>query len=107
MKDYYELLGISPDASQVIIQQALKDYSTTQKERLGDPRQMTAARRALNEVVPDIEQCLLTNKEARAAYDRRLAEAKQPVSPRELTDDEGLDDELPHPFFFDPFDGYD
>jgi hypothetical protein len=107
MTDYYELLGIPANASQPTIQQALNTYRTTLQESLNDPRQMRAASKALNDIVPAIEQNLLTSTEARAAYDQRLEEAKHPKAPQELADDEGLDDEVPHPFFFDPFDGYD
>ncbi|TMC18592.1 MAG: hypothetical protein E6J34_16940 [Chloroflexi bacterium] len=107
MKDYYELLGVPADASQAVIEQALAAYQTTLQERLGDPLQMNAARRALNEDVPAIKLHLLTKRATRMEYDQRLAAAKQPASPSELADDEGLDDEQPQPFFFDPYDGYD
>src|SRR5260370_16654962 len=61
-----------------------------------------------NEVIPYIRQHLLCCAQPRAEYDRQLLEEQRKLAHRgELADDEGFDDSLRQPFFFDPFEGYD
>jgi len=89
------------------VKAALQIYSENQEARLNNQLSMTAARTAMNEVVPAIERTLL-NDMARAQYNQRMAEyRKKQTEEYEPADNEGLDDTLRIPFLFNPLDDFD
>jgi len=103
VENYYDLLAIPMNATTETITQALSSYRLQMEERVKDLRQMTSARRALNEIIPDIRRHLLSGEIARAEYDRRLLSQQQRNETDEPADDEGLDDILEQRFYFDLF----
>ncbi len=106
--NYYEYLNVHQDASTTEIKEALEKLITSTEARLNNPLTMKSARQIVNEVIPAIRQHLLSDVKVRTEYDRQLLEERRSlVHLDELTDAEGLDDILQHPFFFDPFEGYD
>lgn len=106
--NYYEYLGVPQNAADEVIRAALERLIADSRSKLGNPMTMESARRVLNEIVPGIEQHLLSGPAMRVAYDHELDEAKQRQMRRtEPADNEGLDEMLRTPFFFDPLDGYD
>lgn len=106
--NYYEYLDVPQDASAEVIERALERLTAKAEARLTDQLAMQNALRIVNEVIPAIRQHLLSGDEARAEYDQQLIAAQKRLAARdELADDEGLDDMLRQPFFFDPFEGYD
>lgn len=105
--NYYELLGIAENASITTIQTALETYRQSQEMRLNNQLSMTAARTAINEIIPAIERTLL-HETKRAEYDQQIADFKRKQTEHyEPEDDEGLDDPLRIPFLFNPFDDFD
>src|ERR1019366_9467354 len=105
--NYYEILGVAEDAPSEKFRAALQIYSENQEARLNNQLSMTAARTAMNEVVPAIERTLLDDI-ARAQYNQRMAEyRKKQTEEYEPADNEGLDDALRIPFLFNPLDDFD
>jgi hypothetical protein len=105
--NYYEILGVAEDAPSEKVRAALQIYSENQEARLNNQLSMTAARTAMNEVVPAIERTLLDDI-ARAQYNQRMAEyRKKQTEEYEPADNEGLDDALRIPFLFNPLDDFD
>src|SRR5450432_3971929 len=105
--NYYEILGVAEDAPTDKVQAALQIYCDNQEARLNNQLSMTAARTAMNEVVPAIERALLDDG-ARAQYNQRMAEyRKKQTEQYEPADTEGLDDTLRIPFLFNPLDDFD
>ncbi len=109
-KNYFEILSIAPDSSLQEIEQAISNYEIGQTQRLAFPHLMNAARAALDEI-PEMRRCLLSDAATRAAYQQQLAQQEAEAARRaagniDLADDEGLDDEIEHAFFFNP-DNYD
>lgn len=106
--NYYEHLNVPQDADIADIEEALEKLTASAEAQLNNSLTMNNARQIVNEVLPAIRQYLLFGAQARAEYDRQLLEAQRRLVQRgELADDEGLDDPLRQPFFFDPFEGYD
>ncbi len=108
IEDYYALLGVERNASRAQIEQALVEYINVQQERLMLTLTMKAARIALDKVPPMNYWLLSDDPTRRPLFDQLLAELERKAANRSnLHDDEGLDDEIEHPFFFDPDNGYD
>jgi hypothetical protein len=106
--NYYEHLNVPQDADTAEIKEALEKLTASAEAQLNNFLTMNNARQTVNEVLPAIRQYLLSGAQARAEYDRQLLEAQRRLAHRgELADDEGLDDPLRQPFFFDPFEEYD
>ncbi|MHB8598583.1 MAG: hypothetical protein ACYDER_17435 [Ktedonobacteraceae bacterium] len=106
--NYYEYLNVPQDSDTAEIEEALEKLTVSFEAQLNNPLTMNNARQIINEVLPAIRQCLLSGVQVRAEYDRQLLEAQRKLAHRgELADDEGLDDPLRQPFFFDPFEEYD
>ena len=106
--NYYDYLNVPQNAPTTEIEDALQKLTASAEIQANNSLTMKSARRVLNEVIPSILQHLLSDAQARAAYDRELLEALSKQAQRgELADDEGLDDALRQPFFFDPYEGYD
>ncbi|HZO71762.1 MAG TPA: hypothetical protein VFB60_06130 [Ktedonobacteraceae bacterium] len=106
--NYYEHLDVQVDAPVEQVQAAFDTLVSRTLERLNNPLTMQNALYTQNVILPGIQQHLLSGQEARDAYNQQLAAVQQHLATRgEWADDEGLDDELSRPFFFDPFDGYD
>ncbi|HKV57689.1 MAG TPA: hypothetical protein VJO32_05385, partial [Ktedonobacteraceae bacterium] len=106
--NYYEHLNVPQDAGIADIEEALERLTASAEAQLNNSLTMNNARQIVNEVLPAIRQYLLSGAQSRAEYDRQLLEAQRKLTHRgELADDEGLDDPLRQPFFFDPFEGYD
>jgi hypothetical protein len=106
--NYYEHLAVDGRASDAELQVAFEKLVAVTQKRLNNPLAMNSARIIQNSIIPAIRVHLLAGPERRALYDQRLAAEKHRLAARDqLADDEGLDDALPRPFFFDPFNGYD
>jgi hypothetical protein len=106
--NYYEYLNVPQDADIAEIEEALEKLTASAEAQLNNQLTMKNARQTVNELIPTIRQHLLLSPQARADYDEQLQEAQKKLANRgELADDEGLDDPLRQPFFFDPFEGYD
>jgi hypothetical protein len=106
--NYYDYLKLPQDAATAEIEEALEKWTAIAESQANNPLTMKSALQILNEVIPAIRKHLLSGAQARFEYDRQLLEAQRKMAQRnELADDEGLDDALRQPFFFDPFDGYD
>jgi hypothetical protein len=106
--NYYEYLNVTQDAPVEVIERALGNLTVNTETRLNNQLTMQSALQIVNEIIPAIRQHLLSNEQARADYDRQLVAAQRRLAGQdELADDEGLDDMLRQPFFFDPFEGYD
>jgi hypothetical protein len=106
--NYYEYLNVRQDADTAEIEKGLEKLTANAEAQLNNSLTMNNARQIVNEVLPAIRQYLLSGEQVRAAYDRQLQEAQRKLTHRdELADDEGLDDPLRQPFFFDPFEEYD
>ena len=106
--NYYEYLNVAQNAPSPVIQKALDNLVISTQPKLNMPLTMIPALHVVNEIVPAIQRHLLSGDQARAEYDRQLVtDEKKQAGRSELPDDEGLDDSLRQPFFFDPFDGYD
>lgn len=106
--NYYEYLSVPQGADTAEIEEALEKLTASAEAQLNNQLTMKNARQIVNDVIPAIRQHLLSGTQGRAEYDRQLLEAQKKLARRgELADDEGLDDPLRQPFFFDPFEGYD
>ncbi len=106
--NYYEYLSVPQGADTTEIEEALEKLTAGAEAQLNNQLTMKNARQIVNDVIPAIRQHLLSGAQSRAEYDRQLLEAQKKLARRgELADDEGLDDPLRQPFFFDPFEGYD
>lgn len=106
--NYYEYLNVPQNASREVIENALKSLVITTQARLGNPLTMDMARQMMNEILPAIYHYLLADERVRAEYDRQLVASQQRAAYHdELPDNEGLDEILRLPFFFDPYEGYD
>jgi hypothetical protein len=106
--NYYQYLNVHQDSDTAEIKEALEKLITSVEAQLNNPLTMKNARQMMNEVIPSIQQHLLSDARFRAGYDRQLLEEQRRLAHRaELADAEGLDDPLRQPFFFDPYVGYD
>jgi hypothetical protein len=106
--NYYEYLDVNQGAGTMEIKEALEKLITSTEAQLNNPLTMKSARHIVNEVIPAIRQTLLSDVRVRSSYDRQLLQERRRLVPLvELADNEGLDDILRQPFFFDPFKGYD
>jgi hypothetical protein len=106
--NYYEYLNLHRGADTAEIKEALEKLITSAEAQLNNPLTMKSARQIVNEVIPAIRQQLLSDVSFRTEYDRQLLEEQRRLAHKgELADDEGLDEPLRQPFFFDPFEGYD
>src|SRR5947207_13022469 len=106
--NYYEVLGVSENASSSDIQAALDRYRASFEAQLNNYLTMGPARKAMNEIVPAIQQNLLYGDKARAEYDQKLAASRRKQTGQfEPADDEGLDEGLRIPFLFKPFEDFD
>lgn len=108
LPNYYEYLAVSPDSPLPEISEAYQRLLEDNQARLNNPWTMQSALAIQNTILPGIQQHLLNSEQARVAYDQQLLlEQRRQEYRAELADDEGLDDPLRRPFFFDPLDGYD
>jgi hypothetical protein len=108
LPNYYEYLDVAPDSSISRVREAYQRLFEDTQVKLNNPWTMQSALAIQNTILPGIQQHLLSSNEARVAYDQQLlAKQRRQVHREELADDQGLDDSLRRPFFFDPFDGYD
>jgi len=106
--NYYEYLNVHHGADTPEIKEALEKLITSAEAQLNNPLTMKNARHIVNEVIPAIRQHLLFDVSFRTEYDRQLLEEQRRLAHGGgLADDEGLDEPLRQPFFFDPFEGYD
>ncbi len=102
--DYYEYLNLPQDASIEGIQVAFDELVISTQMRLNNSLTANQALYVHNIVEPAIRRDLLSGQEARANYDRQLLAYQEYQNQRgDLADEEGLDDFLEQPFFFDPF----
>jgi hypothetical protein len=106
--NYYEYLNIPQNAPLSVIQRAFDNLVASTNARMNNPLTWHNALHIHNTIEPAIRQHLLSGDTARAEYDRQfVAYQKKLAQQDEPADNEGLDDELKQPFFFDPYDGYD
>ncbi len=107
-QNYYEYLNVPQNAAQEIVENALRELTITTQARLNNQLTMEIARQMMNETIPAIQHYLLSDERVRAEYDRQLVASQQRAANHdELPDNEGLDEILRLPFFFDPYEGYD
>jgi hypothetical protein len=101
----YEYLNQPQNATIETLQAGFEQLTASTQKRLNNPLTSNNALYIHNVVEPAIRQYLLSGSETRAAYDHLLTVYQQQQARRnELADEEGLDDFLERPFFFDPFD---
>ncbi|HLZ59157.1 MAG TPA: hypothetical protein VKR06_19610 [Ktedonosporobacter sp.] len=106
--NYYEYLNIAQDAPTGELQRAFEALVNSTRKQLNNSLTMQSARYIDNVIVPGIREQLLASSQARALYNEQLLAARQKQAARStLANNEGLDDVLPRPFFFDELGGYD
>jgi hypothetical protein len=100
----YEYLDLPQNATTEALQAAFEQLVSSTQKRLNNPLTLNQALYIQNVVELAIRKHLFSGPEVRAAYDRLLTVHQEQQARRaELADEEGLDDFLRQPFFFDPF----